>query len=89
MDDLIIYLFIVYVILYLIQIKISYELFKNEGFIFSVIDFISKLNQITFSIWPIILGLKKISDKRNLFFLRINTFLLIFILLMIAILIYI
>ena len=62
---------------------------ENEGFIFSVIDFISKLNQITFSIWPIILGLKKISDKRNLFLLRINTFLLIFILLMIAILIYI
>ena len=31
MDDIIIYLFIVYVILYLIQIKISYELFKNEG----------------------------------------------------------
>lgn len=65
-------LVLTYIIIAIINFVISYKIFKSEGEVSGLFDFLVNLSSLNFKYFKIILGKEKISNKFHLLLLRIN-----------------
>ncbi|ATD64830.1 hypothetical protein ACFPVS_06190 [Neisseria weixii] len=66
------FLFVIYIVLAILNLFVSYRIFKEEKEISNLIDFFVYSSSLNFKILKILFGRKSISNKKNLKLLRVN-----------------
>ncbi|WP_165091097.1 hypothetical protein [Neisseria yangbaofengii] len=60
------FLFVIYIVLAILNLFVSYRIFKEEKEISNLIDFFVYSSSLNFKILKILFGRKSISNKKNL-----------------------
>ncbi|MCQ9327753.1 hypothetical protein [Neisseria dentiae] len=66
------FLFVIYIVLAILNLFVSYRIFKEEKEIYNLIDFFVYSSSLNFKILKILFGRRSISNKKNLKLLRVN-----------------
>lgn len=66
------FLFVIYIVLAILNLFVSYRIFKEEKEISNLIDFFVYSSSLNFKILKILFGRRSISNKKNLKLLRVN-----------------